>query len=44
MIGAPPEQVYAVLVDPEALAEWLPPDGMSAESTDSMRGPAAPTD
>lgn len=24
-----PERVYAALVDPEALARWLPPDGMS---------------
>lgn len=26
---APPEQVYAALVDPAALAVWLPPTGMS---------------
>ena len=30
MIAAPPERVYAAFVDPEALAAWLPPDGMSA--------------
>ena len=29
MIAATPERVYAALVDPEALAAWLPPDGMS---------------
>jgi len=29
VVAAPPEQVYAALVDAEALAEWLPPDGMS---------------
>lgn len=28
-IAAAPERVYAALVDPEALAAWLPPDGMS---------------
>jgi len=30
VIAAPPERVYAAFVDPEALAAWLPPDGMSA--------------
>ena len=30
MIAAPPERVFAALVDPEALATWLPPDGMRA--------------
>jgi len=30
VIAAPLERVYAALVDPEALAVWLPPDGMSA--------------
>ena len=30
VIAAPPESVYAALVDPEALAEWLPPEGMRA--------------
>jgi uncharacterized protein YndB with AHSA1/START domain len=29
VIGAPPETVYAALVDREALTAWLPPDGMS---------------
>ena len=30
VIAAPPEQVYAALVDRDALTAWLPPDGMSA--------------
>ena len=29
MIAAPPESVYAALVDPDALEAWLPPDGMT---------------
>lgn len=29
LIAAPPDRVYAALIDPDALAEWLPPDGMS---------------
>jgi uncharacterized protein YndB with AHSA1/START domain len=29
VIPAPPDRVYAALVDPEALTAWLPPDGMS---------------
>jgi uncharacterized protein YndB with AHSA1/START domain len=29
VIAAPPDRVYAALVDPEALLTWLPPDGMS---------------
>ena len=29
VIPTPPDRVYAALVDPEALAIWLPPDGMS---------------
>jgi uncharacterized protein YndB with AHSA1/START domain len=29
VIAAPPERVFAALVDPEALLTWLPPDGMS---------------
>lgn len=29
MIAAPPERVYAALVDPGALSVWLPPDGMT---------------
>ena len=30
MIAAPPERVFAALVDSEALAAWLPPGGMTA--------------
>lgn len=30
VIAAPSERVYAALVDPEALAVWLPPQGMTA--------------
>jgi uncharacterized protein YndB with AHSA1/START domain len=29
VIAAPRERVFAALIDPEALTEWLPPDGMS---------------
>lgn len=29
VIDASPDQVYAALVDPEALVAWLPPEGMS---------------
>jgi uncharacterized protein YndB with AHSA1/START domain len=29
VIAAPPERVYAALVDAEALAAWLPPAGMT---------------
>lgn len=29
VVAAPSERVYAALVDPDALASWLPPDGMS---------------
>jgi uncharacterized protein YndB with AHSA1/START domain len=29
VIAAPPDRVYAALVDPAALVMWLPPDGMS---------------
>jgi uncharacterized protein YndB with AHSA1/START domain len=29
VIAAPLDRVFAALVDPEALAAWLPPDGMS---------------
>lgn len=29
VIEAPVHRVYAALVDPDAVAEWLPPDGMS---------------
>ncbi|HUZ20505.1 MAG TPA: SRPBCC family protein [Acidimicrobiales bacterium] len=31
MIAAPPEKVYAALVDPEALIAWLPPSGMTGK-------------
>jgi uncharacterized protein YndB with AHSA1/START domain len=30
VVAAPPERVYAALIDPDALKAWLPPDGMSA--------------
>jgi uncharacterized protein YndB with AHSA1/START domain len=30
VVAASPTQVYAALVDREALAAWLPPDGMTA--------------
>jgi len=29
VIAAPPDRVYAAVVDPEALTTWPPPDGMS---------------
>jgi uncharacterized protein YndB with AHSA1/START domain len=29
VIAAPPDRVYAALIDPRALTAWLPPDGMS---------------
>ena len=29
LIAADPERAFAALVDPDALAEWLPPDGMT---------------
>jgi len=29
VIAAPPDRVYAALVDPDALTVWLPPEGMS---------------
>jgi uncharacterized protein YndB with AHSA1/START domain len=29
VIAAPPDRVYRALLDPDALAAWLPPDGMS---------------
>ena len=29
VIAATPDRVYAALIDPEALAVWLPPDGMT---------------
>jgi uncharacterized protein YndB with AHSA1/START domain len=30
VVAAPPARVYAALVDEEALAAWLPPEGMTA--------------
>jgi len=30
VVAASPEEVYAALVDPEALVVWLPPEGMAA--------------
>ncbi len=40
LIKASPERVYAALVDPEALVEWLPPKGMTArlEAWDMREG------
>lgn len=29
MVAAPPERVFAALLDPGALAAWLPPEGMA---------------
>jgi uncharacterized protein YndB with AHSA1/START domain len=29
VVAAPPERVFAALVDPQALLTWLPPSGMS---------------
>lgn len=31
VIAAPPEAVYAAIVDPAALVRWLPPQGMTGE-------------
>ncbi len=31
VMAAPPERVYAALLDREALTEWLPPRGMTGE-------------
>ena len=30
VVAASPDRVFAALIDADALAEWLPPDGMSA--------------
>lgn len=30
VVAAPPERVWAAMVEPDALREWLPPAGMSA--------------
>jgi uncharacterized protein YndB with AHSA1/START domain len=40
VIDAPPDRIYAALVDPEALAAWLPPEGMSGrfEQFDARSG------
>ena len=29
IISAPPDRVFAALTDPDALAVWLPPDGIT---------------
>lgn len=29
VITAPPDRVFAALIDPQVLTDWLPPDGMS---------------
>ncbi|QBI18857.1 ATPase [Egibacter rhizosphaerae] len=29
-VTAPPDRVYATLMDPEAMLQWLPPSGMTA--------------
>jgi uncharacterized protein YndB with AHSA1/START domain len=29
VVAAPPERVFSALVDPDSLAAWLPPEGMS---------------
>ena len=29
-VTAPPDRVYAALIDPEAMLQWLPPSGMTA--------------
>jgi uncharacterized protein YndB with AHSA1/START domain len=34
-VDAPPEEVYAAFVDADALAAWLPPDGMTGEISDA---------
>lgn len=34
-VPASPDEVYAAFVDPDALATWLPPDGMEGELTDA---------
>jgi uncharacterized protein YndB with AHSA1/START domain len=40
VIAAPPERIYAALVDEAALAQWLPPTGMTGrfESFDARPG------
>lgn len=39
VIAAPPDRVYAALVDPEALTSWLPPDGMTGRFERFDAGP-----
>ncbi|TGN63536.1 ATPase [Nocardioides eburneiflavus] len=34
-VAASPEEVYAAFVDAEALAAWLPPEGMTGELSDA---------
>jgi uncharacterized protein YndB with AHSA1/START domain len=34
-VSASPEEVYAAFVDADALAAWLPPDGMTGEIADA---------
>ena len=34
-VSATPEHVYAAFVDADALAAWLPPDGMTGEMSDA---------
>jgi uncharacterized protein YndB with AHSA1/START domain len=34
-VDATPEEVYAAFLDPEALADWLPPAGMTGELSDT---------
>jgi uncharacterized protein YndB with AHSA1/START domain len=34
-VSASPDEVYAAFVDADALAAWLPPDGMSGELADA---------
>lgn len=31
LIAASPDRVYAAMIDPEALASWLPPNGMTGK-------------
>ena len=40
-VAASPEEVYAAFVDPDALATWLPPDGMAGELVDARLREAA---
>jgi uncharacterized protein YndB with AHSA1/START domain len=30
IVAAPPDRVYAALIDPDAILQWLPPAGMTA--------------